>query len=306
MKIASIDVGTNSVRLLRAVVEGDRFLQREKGLEMTRIGKGVDATGLLDPARVEATLEAIGTFLSRLEAEGIERYGIMATSAVRDARNRSQFLDGAKERFGVTIDVLSGDEEATLGYAGVVGGLERPGRALVIDIGGGSTELILGSGQDPEWTVSIDVGAVRMTDLFGRGEHLDEEALGLHLDGAFEEALRRLSVEAIDTVVGIGGTATTMGAIEKAMTVYDAEIIHGLSLPMEAIDRITHRLTTSSLEERYGLPGLEEKRADIMPAGALILQYLLTRLGAKSLVISDFDNLEGYILKRLLDGDKRS
>ncbi len=300
MKIGSVDVGTNSVRLLLATVEDGHFTKRQKTLEMTRIGKGVDATGILDPSRVQATLDAIATYLKRLEATETEVFGIMATSAVRDAENRELFLEGARERFGVEIDVLTGEEEAAYGYAGVVGGLFAPGRTLVIDIGGGSTELILGSGPEPEHTVSINVGAVRMTDLYGRDEHLDEQALGQHLDAAFADILDELSDQTIDTVVGIGGTATTMGAIDQAMTVYDAQVIHGLRLPAERVGRIARNLADASLAERYALPGLERKRADIMPAGGLILHYLLTKVGVSELVLSDYDNLEGYILNRLL------
>lgn len=304
-KVAAIDIGTNSVRLLVCDLIEGVLVDKHKQLAMTRIGKDVDATGMLNEDRMEETIQALSGFKSQLQTLGIETCPVFATSAVRDAANRHDFVTRVKSETSFEIDVITGDQEAQLGFLGVVkgAGLNRLGLTqapmLVIDIGGGSTELIVGY---PDGVIikamSLDIGAVRLTDRHGLGhglaiEDFDVVRTDVHQALAqFKDAVGTLSFSG---AFGIGGTATTLGAIDLSLAPYDANAVNHHRLSTQKVREIAATLCGMSYQDKLALKGLMPKRADIIAAGAVILAQILTELELETLLISDDDNLEGAL-----------
>ena len=296
-KYASIDIGTNSVRCLLATIENMRIIESSKSLRMTRIGDGVHSTRCLNDERMIETVMAINAFKKEAISYGAEKIFIMATSAVRDANNRDVFIQRVKSSTGLDVEILSGDKEASVGFLGVLMGSDKNDeKKLVIDIGGGSTEFIAGDQSGIIVSKSIDIGAVRLTNIFGEKnsvkliEYIHEQA---------DEILNNIKNLEIDAVVGIGGTATTFAAIKSGLKEYHREIVHNQIVLTNEIRQINKKLTSLTLEDRRMLPGLDPKRADIIVAGGLILETVLSRLGCGEIVISDYDNLEGYLFECL-------
>lgn len=300
-KYSVIDIGSNSIRLLNTAVEDGKIISGEKHLRMTRLGKNVDSSKMLTEESMEQTFDALIEFKKMSEEFGGELIGAYATSAVRDSLNKEYFTKEAYKRSGIEVEVISGEEEAYLGYLGVLAGLQDFSRVLIIDIGGGSTELITGDRSSIERAKSLNVGAVRMT-----GKHLFEPLVtDLENTELIKDIMSivKYEMEHIikfnpDAVVGIGGTVTTLGAMKLKMETYDREKIHNYTVSLDDIIAINKDLKSKGLEERKQIPGLQPKRADIIYAGGVILQCIMEGTNLSHITVSDFDNLEGQLVKK--------
>lgn len=303
-KYAVIDMGSNSVRLMLAEVNAGKLVSATKELAMTRLGAGVNESGELSEEAMAATLVALKTYKAKADAVGAELLGAFATSAVRDALNGQAFAKRAWAETGVEVNIIPGELEAQLGYEGVLSGLPealKDKRFLIIDIGGGSTELIVGTIAGILYRHSFNVGTVRMT-----GKHISSdpitaaEDLQLHEDVAaiLTNGVREALMLRPEVAIGIGGTATTFGAMDTAMTVYDRDRIQGIEVTTAHLASIKESLRLKTVAEKCQLPGLMPKRADVIYAGAVILCHLLESLNLEGFVVSDYDNLEGILAHR--------
>ncbi len=301
---AAIDIGTNSVRLLTCQRVGDRLIDKVKTIQMTRIGKGVDATGLIEPARLDATVNALKQYAKIINQMGIEECPVFATSALRDAKNGHLLLTTAARQTPFKIEILSGDEEALYGYLGVVRGsaIDSP-EIVVVDVGGGSTEIIIGdSGGKISYRRSFDIGAVRLTDRFQLGHAMSTEQFiplrTLIIDMlASDRIIEKIGKGA--RCIGIGGTATTLAAIDLKQSSYDGAAIQRHHLAAGRVTVLTNRLIAASRQQKLALSGLQEGRVDIIAAGAYIIDTIMQYFERDKLYFSDSDNLEGAIYHRL-------
>lgn len=297
---AAVDVGSNSVRLLVTDGDGDR---RTRVMRITRLAAGVDATGHLDDAALSRTLEVIAEFHQVWREHGVtDRVRIAATSAVRDAADRERFFEGVHAATGVRAEVITGDEEAGLAFAGAVGAVDVPRPTAVLDIGGGSTELIVGDDRgEVAAAVSLQLGCVRVTERHlpqdppSAGDLLAARALiGAQLDeGTRLLAERGGDLAAARALVAVAGTATTLGAIHLGLDAYDEDRIHGTRLPADALAALTARLAAMTAAERAKLGPVQPGREDVIHGGALVLQAALARTGLDEVVISEADGLDG-------------
>ncbi len=300
MNYSVIDIGSNSVRHLKAKVENG-CIDGEKSLIVTRLGEGVDETKRLTDRAIKDTIEAISTFKKEAEAMSAQGIYLMATSAVRDAQNKDRLIKGVYGETGLEIEVLSGEEEAIIGCKGVQKGLSEDEPILIIDIGGGSTEFIVFDGEIRHAS-SANVGAVRMTGKYINHDPVTEAEKKTTLTDIkeiIEPHLTQVLKYKFDEVIGIGGTATTFGAIELEMDIYDRHRIHNHVVALESIRQINHRFQTIDVEARKKIPGLAPKRADIITAGGLILEEIIEQTGKGGFRVSDFDNLEGFLAHKL-------
>lgn len=262
---------------------------------ITRLGEGVDKTRQLAPAAVERNLACLRAYAEDLRVHGLPRLDVVGTSALRDANGAQAFLDEAERILGVRPRVIAGDEEARLTFRGALSGLRLSGKLLVFDVGGGSTELIVGdaaSAAQPKSRVSLDIGSVRLFERYVRSDpptHTElanaEAQVALQLASA--PPLSRLAVGESITLVGVAGTVTTLKALELGLAPYDASRVHGAVLTLSAVEELCATLAALPLEQRKQLPGLEPKRADVIVAGALIVRDLLRQVGASELIVSD-------------------
>ncbi|HRU41744.1 MAG TPA: Ppx/GppA phosphatase family protein [Candidatus Diapherotrites archaeon] len=303
-RIAVIDIGTNSMRLMLCKIEGNFIVNKEKELMITRIGRDVSKTGMITEKSFARNIDALKYYKNKADRYGAEKVYAIATSAVRDALNGGAFVTEAKSQAGVDVMIISGDEEAELGLRGVMSEIQNPQETvLVIDIGGGSTELVLGSKEKTEYKISIPAGAVRMTEQFISGNPIrDEDAENMRnrLNELFNEPLEYLGKKRIDRVIAIGGTATTIAAMFHSMSIYDPETVHNTIINSKYIKSIFNKLKDMSVEERWNVKGLQKERADVMPSGIFILQHIIEGLKRDSLVVSENDNLEGIVEKYVL------
>ncbi|MFY0529307.1 Ppx/GppA family phosphatase [Archangium gephyra] len=290
-RYATIDVGTNSVLLLVADRLPDgRFQAVQERAEITRLGRGVDKSRRLSPEGLEATLQVLSDFASEARRLGAEAIAASATSAARDAENGADFLTGARERAGVTVDIISGELEAQLSFTSAWADFGRESSAplVVIDIGGGSTEFIYGDAQGRvAFRHSFDVGAVRMTERYVQSDPMsaaDRARVESHLRETFSK-LPPCPPDAV--LVGIAGTVTTLFTMQHAIDPYDAARVQGGTLTLAELEALADRMCHLPLAERQKLPGLQPKRADVIPAGALILLESLRALGLERCRVSD-------------------
>jgi exopolyphosphatase/guanosine-5'-triphosphate,3'-diphosphate pyrophosphatase len=297
-KVAAIDIGTNSVLLVIAATNASGPRPLLERATITRMGEGVDKTRKLAPAAIDRNLACLRAYAADLREHGNPPLDVVGTSALRDAQGADAFLDEAERILGVRPRVIAGDEEARLTFRGALSGLQLRGKLLVFDIGGGSTELILGDADEvsasaaPKSRVSLDIGSVRLFERHVRSDppHSEELAqieaqIRAALDGA--EPLRALRAGEPVTLVGVAGTVTTLKALELGLPAYDAARVHGAILTLSAVEAMAARLSALPLAERVKLPGLEPKRADVIVAGALIVRELLRRAGAAQTIVSD-------------------
>jgi exopolyphosphatase / guanosine-5'-triphosphate,3'-diphosphate pyrophosphatase len=300
VRLAAFDVGTNSTRLLVGdVVGGVIVAEHAREMVITRLGKGVDRSGRFDPAALHRTLEALAGYAEVCRRLGVERWRLVATSATRDAADRQVFLDGVRELLGVEAEVLSGQAEAAAAYRGATAGLGGDRHTLVVDIGGGSTELIDGDGTTPRAMVSLDIGCVR---LFERHLHTDPptpaEVAALRADVAAH--LRRvgevLDPGAAERVVGVAGTVTTVTAIALGLEAYDPRRIHRVAVDAAAIAATAEKLAAMTVAERAALPVMAKGREDVIAAGALLLDELVRTFQIQQVVASEADILDGVLL----------
>ena len=300
-RVAAVDCGTNSIRLL--VAEGDGaggFIELERTLRITRLGQGVDATGAFHPDALARTLAACDEYAAIVAGHGVERLRFVATSAARDAANREAFFTGVRERLGVDAEVIAGQEEALLSFTGALSAIpDAPGLVVVMDIGGGSTELVLGTGGATptiDAAVSLDIGSVRLRE---RLLHSDPPTASEVRDAtAHVDAL--LAGSGVDlgsaaTWIGVGGTATSLSALAQGLASYDRAGVHGSVLPRSTLDALAASLLASSVAQVLEYPTMVPGRADVICAGALIAQLVGERTGL-DLTVSESDILDGLVL----------
>ena len=299
-RLAAFDVGTNSTRLLVADVDGGQIVaEHAREMVITRLGQGVDRTGRFDPAALARTLEVLAGYAETCRRLGVARRRQVATSATRDAADRRAFLDGVRDLLGVDAEVLTGQAEAATAYRGATATLEGDLPTLVVDIGGGSTELILGDGRAARAMISLDIGCVR---LFERHLHHDpptaEEAAALRADVAthLAEVTGVLDPSAADRVVGVAGTVTTVTAIALGLDTYDPRRIHRATLDAAEIAAVADKLTAMTVAERAALPVMARGREDVIAAGALLLDELVRRFRIRQVIASETDILDGILL----------
>ncbi|MEW5739760.1 MAG: Ppx/GppA phosphatase family protein [Myxococcota bacterium] len=299
-RYASIDVGTNSVLLLVAERrEGSRFEAVLERAEITRLGRGVDKAKRLAPEAIEDTLAVVEAFAKEARELGAKDLVVSATSAARDAQNGSEFLDGARRRAGVTVEIITGDEEARLSFASAFADFGGVGPLVVVDIGGGSTEFIFGDAQGAvSFRRSFDVGSVRLAERH------------LHADPPTAEELARLRGVLDDTfgslpqappgarLIAVAGTATTICAVSRAIDPYDATQVHGAVLSRAEVMRTVERLSALPLVLRKTVPGLEPRRADVIVAGGLVLEAAMDRVAAQEVTVSDRGLRWGLLVDR--------
>jgi exopolyphosphatase/guanosine-5'-triphosphate,3'-diphosphate pyrophosphatase len=296
-RVAVIDIGTNSARLLIADVCDGRVTEVERRSTVTRLGRGVDLTGQLSTEAIEAACEAIADYVAIYRETGIDTVEAIATSAVRDAANGAAFVAELRERFALSARVLDGEEEARLTYLGATS--ERPPvePTLVVDIGGGSTELIVGAGEEISFHASLQAGVVRHTE-----RHLSSdppttaelEALAADVRGSIEAAIagRDTRPEA-RAGIAVAGTPTSLAAIEMELEPYDPERVHGHRLSLPSIQRMLSRLASAPLAERAEIAGLHSDRAPTIVAGVVILIETMRAFGLDSIEVSEHDILYG-------------
>jgi len=312
VSVAAVDVGSNSVRLLIVADDGARILRR---ITTTRLAEGVDRTGELADAAIVRTVDAIAAFRDVWEQHDVPTDGrhvrIAATSAVRDARDRDRFLAAVEARVGLRVDVISGTEEAELGFVGATGAVPTQDPCLVIDVGGGSTELVIGRDGQVLASVSTQLGCVRLTerelhhDPAGPSELLAavRTADTVLTDGiavlATELAAHGLSVGDVRTVVAVAGTATTLAALHLELDAYEESRIHGTAVDAEALDAITARLAGMDAAGRAALGPVQPGRAEVLHGGAIVLSRALRLLERPELVVSEADSLDALAARLL-------
>lgn len=305
--VAAIDCGTNSTRLLVATGNSDgRVTTLERRLAITRLGAGVDRTGGLDPAAIERTLAVLTDYRSDLDRHGVGGLRITATSAVRDAANRDDFLGPAEAILGFRPEVLSGEEEGRLAFSGATAELElAAGPFLVVDIGGGSTEFVVGT-NEAEGVVSIDVGCERLTERYLHHDPPTAEELSAAISvttAHLEDVARELpATRDARTMIGVAGTATTAAAVEIGLATYDRDAIHHFRLTRSAAEDVFRTLATEARAERIHNPGLEEARADVIVAGCCILVAVMRYFDTHEMLISESDILDALAASLLPTG----
>ncbi len=306
-RVAAVDCGTNSIRLLVADLDPETGTETEieRRMEIVRLGQGVDATGRLADEALERTFAACDRYAEAIRGHGAEQVRFVATSATRDASNRDAFVAGVRERLGVEPEVISGHEEAELSFRGATSALATAAVAhdtpyLVVDIGGGSTEFVLGTGT-VEAARSVDVGCVRMTE-----RHLQSDpptlaqvtAARRDIDAAIDLAAQTVDLSRAKTLVGLAGSVTTIAAIALGLEEYDRARVHLSRIPAEVIRQTAADLLAMSHAQRAALPVIHPGRVDVIAAGALILAQIVERLGLPELVVSEHDILDGIALSQ--------
>jgi exopolyphosphatase / guanosine-5'-triphosphate,3'-diphosphate pyrophosphatase len=314
-RVAAIDCGTNSVRLLIADIGASHLTDLERRLEIVRLGQGVDETGELAPDALERTFAAMRGYAKLIASNEAERVRVVATSATRDARNRDDFTRGVCEIFGVEPEVITGEEEARLSFAGATRELValRPPRPyLVVDIGGGSTEFVFGT-TDVEFARSVDIGCVRMTERHlrppegaaaGEAPHPGQVAAAVgDIDAALASVREEIPVDRARTLVGLAGSVTTVAGISLGLPAYDPSRIHLARTTAAQVHDVTRRLLRSTHDERAAIPVMHPGRVDVIGAGALILDRIMREYGFGAVVVSEHDILDG-IAWSLTEHDK--
>ena len=301
VRVAAIDCGTNSVRLLVADVpeSGDRALtDLTRRMEIVRLGEGVDRTGRLAAAAIDRTRVALADYAGEIRRLGAERVRMVATSASRDAANADEFTSMVHDTLGVAPEVVSGDEEARLSYAGAVRGLPAGARLpyLVVDIGGGSTEFVRGGPAMGLRAVSVDIGCVRMTERHLAGDPptpAQVVAAEADIGAAVEYALAAVDGRAAGTLVGLAGSVTTVAGIALGLPAYRPDQIHHARISYDEVAKVTADLLGMPRERRLALPVMHPGRADVIGAGALVLRIVMTVAGADEVIASEHDILDG-------------
>lgn len=297
--LAAIDCGTNSTRLLVARHAGGTAEPLARLNTITRLGRGVDRTGRLDPAAIERTIDVLRDYRRILDEHGAARVRVTATSAARDAENRDEFFDAAEAVLGVRPELLSGQAEAELSFRGATAELDAAdGPFLVVDIGGGSTEFIVGT-DEVEGAMSIDIGCVRFFEQYIEHDPPMPEELHACIsvtEAWLEDVARELpQVRTAKTFVGLAGTITTMAAVELGLHEWDRDAIHHFRFAPAAIEDVFRTLVTESLADRIHNPGLEPARADVIVAGACIFVAIVRWLGVEECLVSESDILDGLV-----------
>ncbi|MEN9710313.1 MAG: hypothetical protein RL441_305 [Actinomycetota bacterium] len=300
-RVAAIDCGTNSIRLLIADVEADGSMHEiDRRMTIVRLGEGVDATGRFSDAALARTFAACEEFANVIGAHSVERIRFVATSASRDVSNRDEYVAGVKARLGVEPDVISGDEEARLSFLGATSGLAAgvAGPYLVLDIGGGSTEFVFGT-ETPEHAKSVNIGCVRMTERHLNADPVSAEAIAdavIDIDAAIAVAAADVPIGEAATVIGLAGSVTTVAAMAIGLERYDRKAIHGSVISKDAVHRVSERLLKMTREQRAALPFMHPGRVDVIGAGSLVLDRIMQHVPNASVLVSEHDILDGIAI----------
>ncbi len=305
--VAGIDCGTNSIRLLVAELHGDGTMtELVRLMRIVRLGEGVDRTGEFSTAALSRTFTALDEYAVVMAQAGVGQTRFVATSASRDVSNRAEFAAGVSRRVDVEPDVISGQEEASLSFVGAVRGLPSglvTTPALIVDIGGGSTEFVFGE-DAPSAAVSVDIGCVRMTErhLVSDPPTAGEIASAIQdIDAAVSSAARAVPLGDADCFVGLAGTVTTVAAMSLGLDRYDADVLHGCVISASEVDRVTEQLLVMTRAQRADLPFMHPGRVDVIGAGALILRAAVSASGRGEVIVSETDILDGIVYSMSAD-----
>jgi exopolyphosphatase/guanosine-5'-triphosphate,3'-diphosphate pyrophosphatase len=302
-RVAAIDCGTNSIRLLIAEPDGaGDLIDLERRLEVVRLGQGVDACGEFHPDALRRTFAAVDQYAELIKKADVEveQVHFVATSATRDVTNRDSFFAGVRTRLGVVPDVISGEREALLSFKGALSRVTPEGEpVLVMDIGGGSTELITGNTAGELYSaISLDIGSVRVTERFLKQNPVADDDLAQaagYVDGLL--AGSGVDFGSIGTWIGVAGTVTTLAGVYLELEHYDRERVHGAVIPLPAVEDLLHRLARMTVAEIRALPSMHPGRADVITGGALIAARVAARVKVEDLIVSESDILDGIALQ---------
>ncbi len=310
-RVAAIDCGTNSIRLLIADTAQDTngpvLTDVLRQMRVVRLGQGVDATGEFAPEALERTYAAIDEYAGLIQEHGATKIRFVATSATRDAKNRGEFIDAVRERLGVEPEVVPGDEEAALSFAGAASvAPPAPGTTvLVVDLGGGSTEFVLGTEHGPQAARSMNMGCVRLTERYWGQEVPTPEqivAARAEVNQVLDQAAETIDFSAVDSIIGVAGTITTLTASALGLAAYDSAAIHGAELPIERLQASIESMLSMDRQNRASLGYMHPGRVDVIAAGALIYGCILERVQQASqgrvvtATASEHDILDGIAL----------
>jgi exopolyphosphatase / guanosine-5'-triphosphate,3'-diphosphate pyrophosphatase len=288
-RVAAVDLGTNSTRLLVADVENGRLDEVSRRLTITRLGEGVDERRRLLPVPIARVRNCLAEYRRELESLGAERTLCIATSSVRDAENGEAFLGEVEWSYGFATRLLSGEEEAAMMIRGVTSGRPPLDGVLVVDIGGGSTELVLAETGDVAFSTSLDVGCVRITERFLGSDPPSRPELAAA--GAYVRSL--LPELAATAAIGVAGTVTTLATLDLGDSEYDPERTHGHRMPLASVEEQLERLAAMTTDERVGVPGIEPGRAPVIVAGIVVLREVMRAYGLEEIEVSERDVLHG-------------
>ena len=296
MRVAAIDCGTNSIRLLIADIDGTNFREIVREMEIVRLGQGVDKTGQFHPDAIARTLAAVDSFARTIAAKGVEKIRFCATSATRDATNRDLFINGVKERLGIEPEVIPGEVEASLSFQGATKDFNKvEGPFLVIDIGGGSTEFVFGTDK-VEFAKSMNIGCVRMSERHFTGGEAEPGQIAeatADIDEAIAQAAKIVPIKDAKTLIAVAGTATTVAAAALDLPGYDRYSIHLSRISAEKTHAISKQFLAMSRDARAALGYMHPGRVDVIGAGALVLSRIMYATGASEFVASESDILDG-------------
>ena len=298
-RVAAIDCGTNSIRLLISDIDTSTNTATDVVREMriVRLGEGVDKTNAFSPRALERTFKAVEEYDKLLLKHNVEHVRFVATSATRDAQNKAMFIKGVIDRLRIVPEVIAGVEEAALSFDGATRSLRQKHSApfLVIDLGGGSTELVIGD-KEPTGAYSMDVGCVRMTERHtpgGNPTKAQEEAIRTDVRTALKVAGTKVDWKTAKTVVGVAGTITTVAAHVLNLKTYDPDVLHGASITAEQVSQTAQDFITLTPAQRGALPYMHEGRIEVITAGSIVLDEVMKGIGAKTLIASERDILDG-------------
>lgn len=296
MRVAAIDCGTNSIRLLIADIDGANFREIFRDMEIVRLGQGVDKTGEFHPDAIARTLNAVEKYADEIRRRGVTKLRFCATSATRDATNKELFIEGVKARLGIAPEVISGDEEARLSFMGATKELpDSMSPFLVIDIGGGSTEFVLGN-REVISAKSVNIGCVRMSERhFANDPATVEEisAAGIDIREAISDASRVVDFKAAKSLIAVAGTATTVAAAALELQTYDRYAIHLSRISAEKTSQVSEMFLKMNRKERSELGYMHPGRVDVIGAGSMVLSEIMKSTGAKEFIASESDILDG-------------
>ena len=296
MRVAAIDCGTNSIRLLIADVQGENFREVIREMEIVRLGQGVDQTGEFHPDAIARTLAAVDKFALEITRRGVEKIRFCATSATRDATNRDLFIEGVKSRLGIAPDVISGEEEARLSFAGATKDLpDSLAPFLVIDIGGGSTEFVIGN-RNVESAKSVNIGCVRMAERHLKSDPAtisEIESARKDIQTAITEATQVVDIKSAKSLIAVAGTATTVAAAALDLPQYDRYAIHLSRISATKTHEVSEMFLKMNRSQRAALGYMHPGRVDVIGAGSLVLSEIVKAVGANEFIACESDILDG-------------
>ena len=295
-RVAAIDCGTNSIRLLIADISGGKFKEVLRDMEIVRLGQGVDENKSFHPDAINRTLAAVEKFKNQLAGKGVEKIRFCATSATRDAANRDLFIEGVRQILGVEVEVIPGEEEARLSFNGATKELlQSDAPFLVVDIGGGSTEFVYGN-KEVEFAKSVDIGCVRMSERHLKSQPVEMSQVAqaiIDIDTAIAQAAAIVPISKAKTLVAVAGTATTIAAAALELKTYDRYAIHRSRIPAEKVHKVSAAFQAMTKSEISKLGFMHPGRVDVITAGSLVLSRVMAATGATEFVASESDILDG-------------